>query len=204
MFMPQHPSPTVAFHANTGVVSPAGTYTFSNQAIGAASPDRIVVVSTFVLGPTAITGVTIGGISATPISVSGMYYALVPSGTTATIVITSPGADSCGVGIWTIKNYLRATPYSSIEERIDSGSTTTISATLAVPQNGVVICGHRHVSAGSTTWSGAAVSENYDFNLGGNRTFSGMTYLGTNYQSVTFTTTFSSANYPKTNCASWY
>ena len=73
----------------------SNTATFSNVAIGSAASDRIVVVgvgnSNTTFSP--VTSVTIGGVSASSVgnhsAFASIWWALVPTGTTATIVVSS-------------------------------------------------------------------------------------------------------------------
>jgi len=87
------------------------SYTFAAQAIGTASATRRVVVGVIVNSTRIITSVTIGGVAATldcVNTVSGtahlvMASAVVPTGTTADVVIAVDGtALGCGIGLWTL------------------------------------------------------------------------------------------------------
>ena len=91
--------------------SDLSSYTFSSLSIGAADPNRYVVVGITSRGayPTAV---TVGGLTATsavedhlafPITSASLWYVLVTSGTTANVVVTmSAGAQRCIVDVWTL------------------------------------------------------------------------------------------------------
>jgi hypothetical protein len=86
------------------------TFTMSSVAIGAASADRrVYAVISFTQGSTSISSVTIGGVTAkkvingsvTSAGPQGIYYADVPTGTTATIVVTTAAsATNCNCAVY--------------------------------------------------------------------------------------------------------
>ena len=108
------PKPVIVDNAalsSTGVSQ--ATHTFSTTSIGTAASDRLVVVSAYMRGANgSINSVTIGGITATYLSGEqgitdpyGMYYALVPSGTTADIVVNgSVNFNNCQIACWSLYN----------------------------------------------------------------------------------------------------
>jgi hypothetical protein len=114
------------------------TYTFSSQAIGTAAADRYVIVG---VGG-ANTGsnpssVTIGGVSATNvvqtnggIHSGSLWIALVPTGTTANIVVVWPsGLNRCGIGVWSATGLSGTAANDTASSNASPGSATV--ATLA-------------------------------------------------------------------------
>jgi hypothetical protein len=146
-------------------------YTFADEPIGTAASDRLVVVVVWAAGPTipspgnAPTSVAIGGNNATiHESALGLYGSslsvaslVVPTGTTATIVVTMPvGQLQCAILVYTVTGYSNATPTTdSIVE--DSGSeSATLSVTVGNNQVGLaassILVGGGSVSA---VWTNA-------------------------------------------------
>jgi hypothetical protein len=140
---PELPSPTIVYEDVAGSSSNSFTYTFSGRAIGTASSDRIVVVCAMINAkstePYSVSGVTINGSAAT-LAVnsslgrnSAIFYLLVPTGTTANIVVTLSGSGTpgrCVAGIFSVKGYTNATP-----EVVGSTYSDTNVASLSVPIN---------------------------------------------------------------------
>lgn len=108
------PDATISFTASPSTTNNNTVYTFSNAAIGDADANRVVAVAVFansLLGD--FVGVTIGGITATKATsvfssetagnAAGIFYANVPTGTTATIVITcNDEASRCATAVYRI------------------------------------------------------------------------------------------------------
>lgn len=131
------------------------TYTLTAFNIGAASADRIVVAIIWTQTSAAqpINSVTIGGVTATNIvnlnagESRGLsaWFAAVPTGTTADVVVTAAGnLNRCAVGVSTITGTTQTT-YSSRSGSIpDSGSTvnsitTPAAGSITIPTGGVAI-----------------------------------------------------------------
>lgn len=124
--------------------TPLTTYTYTSRAIGTAAANRYIVVGVgqATAAINAVVSMTIGGISASQIvfdtnGVNGrtdLWIAPVPTGTTATIVITFAGSVTrCGIGVWAIyggSNTARAT---------GAGHANPAVASLNIPAGGVVI-----------------------------------------------------------------
>lgn len=108
------PAAQISFTASPSTTNNNTVYTFSNVAIGDADDNRIVAVAAFANGLGGdLVGVTIGGITATRASsffssetagnAAGIFYANVPTGTTATVVITCPDAAArCATAVYRI------------------------------------------------------------------------------------------------------
>jgi len=122
------------------------TYTFASQAIGTAAADRWVIVGVYtvnsslpVAGPG---GIVIGGIDATLQVGNGsngvqMWAALVPTGTTANIVVNvSSNGNGCGIGVWTV-NMPSGLQFAS-GENAAAGNIVTLSG-VSIPANGFAV-----------------------------------------------------------------
>src|SRR3990167_1616167 len=123
----------------------AEIYTFSAQAIGVASADRIVIVGISTrAGATSIDSVTIGGISASEVVFSGhgtgsgivtLYQAAVPTETTADIVVNlNVTANRCGIVVWRLTGANATATATASDNSITSDA---FSASLVIPADGV-------------------------------------------------------------------
>jgi hypothetical protein len=129
------------------------TLTSTNFAIGAAAADREVFVSVWGLGftPRTISSVTIGGVSATlvagPTGSLGnrrnLYRATVPTGTSATIVVSFSGSyANSGLDVWTASGFGTITTFSN---NFVNNSNLTQDVTINTPSNGFsIISGFRY------------------------------------------------------------
>lgn len=111
--------------------SDLSTYTFSSQNLGTASADRYIIASVTgrAVGTPTLSGVTIGGVTATSVvnqvntaggntSLAALFIAAVPTGTTGDVVASMSGSFlRCGIGLWAATNLDSATATDS------SGST---------------------------------------------------------------------------------
>lgn len=142
----------------------SSTITFTGMTIGAAASDRWVIAAMHLEHADAniITSVTIGGVSATrlygalSLSIDGIRFefwaANVPTGTTATVVATTPGTfyeGSC------------ATYYCAGEPTFHDGASdivytgSTFSVAINVPDGGAVIAAVSNENAGVlSSWVG--------------------------------------------------
>lgn len=117
-------------------------WTFSNISVGAADANRRLY-ALFHVGNvnTAISSVTIGGVTATQVALKNtglgtfaMYYADVPTGTTATVVITTAvNANACILTLYrtTFANPVLLTPFA-----ISNFGGTTLSQPVSVANGG--------------------------------------------------------------------
>lgn len=136
---------------------------------------------------------------------TGIYYALVPTGTTATIVVNVKTATStsCSVGVYTLTGYINAVPYDA-GNIANAASHTSLQFTWNVPADGVLVAVSGRTGTGTVTWTGA--SEDYDTVVETNCGRSGAQLLQTNLpsQTVTINTTYTAAaTFGKIVCASW-
>jgi len=176
-------------------------YTFSSQAIGTATSDRIVIVAVHLLN-TGATGssMTVGGISATRqvrsqrgTGTSEIWTAAVPTGTTATIVVNgSAASDRCGIIVWTATGLLSGTAVGTGTNT--SSSSPHATAAFATSNGGFVImtsCDNgsptytESVSGGGTP----AITEDYDGIFGGSPTMVGARTAATDGTNITVTIT---------------
>jgi hypothetical protein len=123
--------------------------TFTSQAIGTADPTRIVVVTigTITSGGGLVTSVTIGGSTAnhatgastnngTGGSGTDIYYLAVPSGTTATIVVTGTSFSRCVIGVYSVVGTGSA---FSTANAANNAAITSLPVTVTVPAGGGAI-----------------------------------------------------------------
>jgi hypothetical protein len=147
----------ITFISDATLSTVGTTYTFTSQAIGTADPTRLVVVGIGhgVSGRT-VTSATIGGISATQAtgaqpsgsgSNTDIWYAAVPTGTTATIVINYSGSeDRTAIAVYSVIGTGLA--FSAANgTTISSGTPTSVSTTVITPSGGVVAVAITHVGA---------------------------------------------------------
>ena len=129
----------------------SSTFTFSSLAFGTASADRNIVVAFAARNNAArtLSSITIGGVTATIHGTAGVLtqqqglvgiaHALVPSGTTGSIVLTFTGGNwqqdiLNGVGIdwWSVVGDLNTTPTDSFSQN----SAGAISKNFTIPKGG--------------------------------------------------------------------
>lgn len=150
--------PSIVYTDNDGQNTSASTHTFTSKNIGTADPTRFVIVGVGSLGGNAITGCTIGGNAATLVASSGgsgtnsytrMFGLLVPSGTTATIVVSLNTNQNAYIGVFAAYHLISTTPVAS------NGNNTNNPITLDLNVSaGGVACGYAISSAGnSSTWT---------------------------------------------------
>ena len=141
---------SVSNTANSNILNFASSpQTFTSVSFGAAASDRLIFVSAEYYSVTAvITAMTIGGVSATKDTGSyatdgsngslGWWWALVPTGTTGNIVVTSssPPADTVAISVYRVVGANTTTPVSS--STISSGTNITLTVPTS-PANGAMI-----------------------------------------------------------------
>lgn len=161
---------------STNTNNQTGNYTFSNMSIGAEAPDRIVVAIVTMrneVSPAPLpSNVTIGGVSA-ELAISetypggvtrvGIYWRKIPTGTTATVVVTPGGGthQNCRVAIWRITGQSQDAPARTAKD-ITSGDRF-MELTIDMPAGSFMVAGIATGSAyasGSWAWTGA--TERYD------------------------------------------
>ena len=138
----------------------AATYTYTNQDIGAASYDRLVVVHVANAVAGTITGVTIGGnAAANAANTTGtstrtsLWYLRVPTGTTATIVVSFSGAiNRCHIQVLRVTRQSSDTPFDTAAPAGGGDASRTI--TIDAPASGGIIAAAIG-DAGSVTFTNA-------------------------------------------------
>ena len=138
-----------------------GIATFSNVNIGTPSSDRVIVVGVDTpsgqtcCGDNPATSVTVGGISAAEAAYSdtsttsdaSLWYASVPSGTTADIVVMGSSSalisEDAGIMVGTITGKSSAAPSATSSHPLvfDNGDPQLIpmTGTMTVPSNGATV-----------------------------------------------------------------
>jgi hypothetical protein len=164
----------------TTQVATQSTYTFTNANIGAEAGDRYVVVvfGTHGLAGRTVSSITIGGNAATihansthnipgnSTHIAVIAGLLVPSGTTATMVINLSGtAARCWCFVYALHGLASTTQTAAATEGQNAGAGDTISDTIDIPSAGILITA---ITSGATlgthSWSGA--TEDSDENNG--------------------------------------
>lgn len=164
------PDATITYRTQTSSASGLTTYTFVAVDIGTASADRVVLVAAHCRADTAtaMTSVTIGGVSApiqvqrTGVNITGIASLGVAAGTTATIeVIYNNACFRAGIGTWATTGLLSATATFTGSSIVDPGAVSSnISA------GGVAVgAGVDSTTAANCTWTN--LTENYDVTIGG-------------------------------------
>lgn len=165
---------SLSFVSEASNAANLSSYTFAGMAIGAAAANRyiIAVIETRDEGQTVfdLGAVTIGGVAGTRpdpasvISVSGddridIVYALVPTGTTATVVVgMSEAVSSCGVTLF------RATGMKvPSHDQSSAAGNWGDAAVLDVPQGGIAIVCQGYAGAvdrqGAAAWVGPVTEQ---------------------------------------------
>lgn len=147
------------------------SYTFSGGGtadIGAAASDRMIAVAIGWRrnsGSYVVNSATIGGISATIATTvnvnntfhsgAAIFYADVPTGTTADITVTF---GNTAFGLWgkvyRVTGLTSNTDHDALNSRVNSGTTPSVS--INAPADGILIAVASHVSNTTTaTWIGA-------------------------------------------------
>lgn len=163
--------PTLTFKTSSVSSSDLDTYTFSSLSIGTASTTRLVIAVCFAQNDNAAAGVaptsvTIGGVAAT-IHVSGLgtsanessvaiASAVVPTGTTASVVVVYPDSQArAGVAVYTLTGYESATPIRTGSNTADAKTTASLNMVAFSTQVGVVGSSNRFAGSTTCTWTNA-------------------------------------------------
>jgi len=165
---------SIAFTDFETINAPGGGWTTSALDIGVApiGSNKRHVVAAFGFATNngnisvTVSAVTIGGVSATKIierlgggssgASASIWVAEVPTGTTATVVVTAPNISlAAGVGLYALTNMTTAGVATSSST---SSGTATLSLNVASGDAVIATSGQRDGS--SHTWTG--LTENYD------------------------------------------
>lgn len=158
-------TPSVTYNNSYSSTTNASSYTFSASAIGTADSTRLVVVVAHTNNLSAsVSSMTIGGISATSAVSAGsaqlvsIWYAIVPTGTTADIVLTlGATSNNAVIGVYSLYHIVSTTPTTS--NNLTVGGTSNATNT-SVKKDGIIIAGITGSTNSTTTWTNA--TENYD------------------------------------------
>lgn len=156
------------------ITSNDAVYTFTDEAIGTAEPDRYVAVAVTMEDDgvsASATAVTIQGIAATEVvgishaalsesTYAGIWIAKVPTGTTATIVVNgNTTMTGCAISLYRLTGIASPT---ATDTDTDSGTKSLFSMDLDVQSRGVAIgVAKSRDQATAATWSG--LTEDDDF-----------------------------------------
>ena len=153
------------------------TFTYTSAPLGAVTTDRLILV-TCGHRTGALTGVTIGGVSASQLvyantqtrGMVAIYLLAVSSGTAADIVVTgSSNLDETFIGVYSLYG-ASATPASTTSGSVSTGSSASVSTTVNVTAGNAIFC-----CAGSDTQdnpfslSFTNVTKDAQFGTAGNR-----------------------------------
>ena len=153
-------------------------WTFTGMSIGTASADRFVIVGVFAPSTStddsdAISGVTIGGITATRLAQAttnpgtgeenhqiAFYGATVATGTTASIVVSTNSARaSMSIGVWAATGLQSNTPTDTASDV--TVATNALSANIDVQAGGFILGISMTQNGGETcTWTN--LTEDFD------------------------------------------
>ena len=141
-------------------------FTFSGKSVGTAHPKRFVFVATDITPDT----MTIAGVSATKFVQAGalsIWGALVPTGSTATIVLTTIGTPGRGIRIQVLAAYnlLSTTPFATTSVSLGV-AVGTINVNVNTPAFGIVVAASSNFrSDPAASWSGATLGNNLNVGL---------------------------------------
>lgn len=172
---PYLPPAEVSYTAQASNESNLTTYTFSTLSFGAADSGRFMVVGVYAAANSDfgnITGVTIGGVTATQLvqiedalgdSDFAFYGASVPTGTTGDVVVTLNAApDRCGVAVFRVVKLLSTTPTAATGANTGSAP---VSANIATTSKGILI-GFAGIENNASTWTWTNMTEQVDTAVG--------------------------------------
>ena len=130
------------------------SHTFSSMAIGTAHVSRHVFVA---VDYGIVTGVTVGGITAAQVisvnSTYKLYRAAVPTGTTASVVVTlSAGTTDCLITVWAAYHLESGSAYDTASVN-GPAFATSHSMTLNIPERGILLASASDTAVLSS-WSG--------------------------------------------------
>lgn len=173
-------SPAISIHSNDGVLTActgSNPYTASSKAIGTADSTRAVVARiTWLGGGTAqtVSGVTIGGITATIVnqvnplrsgfhSGTALAWAMVPTGTTASVVVTFSGTvNSCDVNTIAFIGPASPSVQDSGTASEQTSNITIQSTTVDKVAGGITIMGATGRQADNRSASASGYTEDFD------------------------------------------
>jgi len=168
------------YAGNNAVTGATATYTYSAAAIGDASAYRVVLVALAYSNGHVPSAVTIGGVSATGVTyVSGsigtsIWYASVPSGTTADIVFTKQASGSNNFNFtWYTLTSNYSTPYDTASSAEGTGTRSVTIDSYGGGAMIYVVSTRSDSTINTATWTGTST-----FTEDANLVFSGSSRYG--------------------------
>jgi len=164
------PPATLETLASTSSSTAASTFTFTSVNLGTASASRLIVVHIASGGggsnASDITSVTVGGTSLSSavkintgeVWVAGIFYGLVTTGTSGSVVITMPiSMAGCAIAVYALKNLKSNSPYATASS---TASSSPVSTTMNTNANGFSL-GLLHRIVGTSPVFTAGISTTY-------------------------------------------
>lgn len=180
-------------------------YTYSAVAIGTAHFNRRIVVGVIFddSGDSPLASLTVGGVAATLVksqdSAVALYIALVPTGTTADIVVTyATAANRSAIGVWRLDGVTSNTPHHTIGIQ---GTGTSVGEEIQIPAGGAAVGIASLSSSASMTWTG--LTENFDSTVEATRTLSGASLTSVAAQALTASIAYTVGPTATLAMASW-
>jgi hypothetical protein len=178
--------------------------TFKDVSIGVADTNRYVVIAGHLFAnakPCDLTGITIGGVSATLVTkatyipsgtnntvISSLWIASVPTGTTADVVYSVSGnVESRGIGVYRL---ITSNP-TAFDTDTSQGTLTTRAGSLSTTLNGVAIGANQSFNGANPTWTNA--TKQYGRDIRSNEWASGAMITSTSGSTTLITCTSSMA-----------
>lgn len=168
------------YGGNNNVTGSTATYTYSAADIGTASPSRVVVVALAYATGDIPSAITIGGVSATGVTYvsssigTGIWYANVPSGTTADIVFTKETTTANNFNFtWYTLNTNYITPYDTASSAEASGNRSVTIDSYGGGAIIYVVSTRSDSTIDTATWTGTST-----FTENANLVFAGTTRYG--------------------------
>lgn len=153
-----------AYTDNDGNPADQSSYSFIGKAIGAAGANRRVVVGITTNSTRTVSGVTIGGITASldaTVSFTGVvrfafFSAVVPTGTTADVVITMDGnALGCDIAVWSLSQ-------GAYQADNSAGAADPIALSVATAAGDAVLCIAFESGVAGLTYAWTGATERFD------------------------------------------
>ena len=151
------------------------TFTYTSAPLGAVTTDRLILV-TCGHRTGALTGVTIGGVSASQLvyantedrGMVAIYLLAVSSGTAADIVVTgSSTLDETFIGVYSLYG-ASATPASTASGSVDGSSSVSTSVNVTA-ENAIFCCAGSDTQDNPFSLSFTNVTKDAQFGTAGNR-----------------------------------
>lgn len=201
---PESPDAEISFLDESSDETDLTTYTFASMNFGVAAAGRYIIVEVIGWAGAArtVTSVTVGGVAATLVKTQAngnarmsMYVALVPTGTTGSVVVVFSGAMvRAGVALW------RAININPVAEATGGSTAAPMTADLAVSAGSVQVgCAWTFTNGATATWSGTnGMTEDFDTPFSGSSLseFTGASRTSPAAVTVTATCTVTTSSSP--------